>query len=88
MMQCSDPLRWIDDFSADQARQHLKDRGLSLQRIVPVLRKRLRRYEAAVLRESTRIDIAPGEVAMPLTPPRKGEGSRQGIDFLDNSNPG
>jgi len=52
MREDSDPHLWIHDLTIEQARQHLADRGLSLQGIVPVLRARLLRYEKAVQRGS------------------------------------
>jgi len=52
MREDSNPHLWINDLTLDQARQHLEDRGLSLQGIVPVLRARLLRYELAVRRGS------------------------------------
>jgi len=50
MREDSNPHLWINDLTLDQARQHLEDRGLSLQGIVPVLRARLLRYELAIQR--------------------------------------
>jgi len=52
MREDSNPHTWINDLTLEQARQHLADRGLSLQGIVPVLRARLLRYEQAVVRGS------------------------------------
>jgi len=52
MREDSNPHTWINDLTLEQARQHLADRGLSLQGIVPVLRARLLRYEQAVRRGS------------------------------------
>jgi len=52
MREDSNPHLWINDLTLDQARQHLADRGLSLQGIVPVLRARLLRHEQAIQRGS------------------------------------
>jgi len=62
MREDSNPHLWINELTLEQARQHLTDRGLSLQGIVPVLRARLLRYEQAIRRRSP----VPGPTSDPI----------------------
>jgi len=88
MREDSNPHLWINDLTLDQARQHLADKGLSLQGIVPVLRARLLRYEQAIQRgspapaptpdsmESTAISLSSGATPKETTPQKDERSTR------------
>jgi len=88
MREDSNPHLWINELTLEQARQHLADRGLPLQGIVPVLRARLLRHEQAVQRgspvpvstpdhtESVTMSLPLGATPKETTPPKDNRSPR------------